>query len=495
MERSLRQKLLGIVALAISFVAACSSSSTDDVQSRIDAVENNLIAAVINAGSVPAGMSLTDRMQHYLAPGVSIAVINNGAIEWAKGYGVIEAGVTQPVTPDTVFQACSVSKPVSVTGIMLLAQSGTIDISRNVNDYLKSWRLADNTFTTTEKATIQRLMSHTGGTNVSGFFGYPAGSAVPTLFEVLNGTPPATTDPIQVVYVPGSRSSYSGGGMEVLQQMAEDVTGISFRTYMNDNLLSKLEMNSSDFVQPMEGPLSARAAKGHDVDGAVMPGGWNTYPELIAAGLWTTPSDLARLLIEVQEAATRNQGAALSQQTALQILTMQPNSNFGLGFGLINGNGGLIFQHSGSNVGYKSFIGAYKDRGQGVAVMINGDNGYTLSMEIVRSVAKVYGWPDFKPEEAKLIDVTPFVLQSYAGDYKQTDGATTFQVYVSDNGLMMKFVGVISERLDMYPTDTDTFLLRSQLPGTLTFSRDGSGNVTGFTIALQEGGTIVATRK
>jgi CubicO group peptidase (beta-lactamase class C family) len=381
-------------------------------------------------------------------------------------------------------------------GLMLLAQSGEIDISKNVNDYLTSWRLADNSFTTKEMAMIQRLMSHTGGTNVPGFLGYPEGSAVPTLLQVLNGEAPANTDPVQVVYVPGSRSSYSGGGMAVLQQMIEDVTGMHFRTYMEDTLLRNLGMNSSGFVKPMEGALSEKAAKGHDVDGAVLPGGWNTYPELVAAGLWTTPSDLARLIIEVQNAAVRNQGAVLSQQTAMKMLTNQPNSIFGLGYGLINGKGGLIFQHSGSNIGYKSFFGGYKDRGQGVAVMINGDNGYTLCMEVVRSVAAVYGWPDLKPEEANLIEVPPSVLQSYEGDYEQTNGDNmTFQIYISENGLMMKFVGVISERLDMYPTDKDTFLLRSQLPGTLVFSNDGSGNVTGFTINLQEGGNIVATRR
>jgi len=490
-----RYKPCFVVACVILFLGGCSSGDTDDVQSRIDAVENSLIATVIDTGSEPAGMSLSDRMEHYQVPGVSIAVINDGQTEWAKGYGVSEVGGTQPVTPTTVFQACSISKPVSVTGIMLLAQSGAIDISRNVNDYLRSWRLADNTFTTTEKATIRRLMSHTGGTNVSGFLGYAEGSVIPTLLQVLNGEAPANTDPVQVVYVPGSRSSYSGGGMEVLQQMTEDVTGMPFRTYMEDKLLRNLGMNSSDFVQPMDGPLLERAAKGHDVDGAALPGGWNTYPELVAAGLWTTSSDLACLIIEVQKAAVGNQGAVLSQQTAMEILTKEPNSIFGLGYGLINGKGGLIFQHSGSNIGYKTFFGGYKGRGQGVAVMTNGDNGYTLCMEIVRSVAKVYGWADFKPEEANLINVPPSVLQSYAGDYEQINGdKMTFQVYMSGNGLMMKFVGVISERLDMYPTDTDTFLLRSQLQGTLVFSYNGSGNVTGFTIALQEGGNIVATR-
>ena len=494
-----RYKLLLVVAFVISFVAACSSTQTDDVQSRIDDVENSLIAAVINAGSEPAGMSLSDRMQHYQVPGVGIAVINNGQIEWAKGYGVTEAGGSQAVSPDTVFQACSVSKPVSVMGIMLLAQSGAIDISRNVNDYLRSWRLADNTFTTTEKATIRRLMSHTGGTNVSGFGGYPAGSAIPTLLQVLNGAPPANSEAVQVVSVPGSQYSYSGGGMEVLQQMAEDVTGMPFQTYMKNNLFSRLGMNSSDFVQPMAGPLATHAAKAHDIDGNVVPGGWNTYPELIAAGLWTTPSDLARLLIEVQKAARTNTGALLTQQTATGMLTQQPNSTMGLGFAIRNGKGGLIFNHSGSNLGYKSFVTAYRDQGQGIAVMTNGENGLALIMEIVRAVAKVYRWPDTFVEEAKLVDVPLSILQSYVGNYTTTLGGQAFQVeiYLAGGTLMINAAfGGTGSRSDMYPTATDTFLIKDHplVSGTLVFSKDGSGNVTGFTIALQEGGTIVATR-
>ena len=349
-------------------------------------------------------MPLSERMRHYLVPGVSIAVINDGRVEWAKGYGVAEAGGSEPITADTVFQACSVSKPVSVTGIMLLAQSGAIDTARNVNDFLRSWRLADNAFTTTEKATIQRLMSHTAGINVSGFGGYPAGSTIPTLLQVLNGVPPANNEAIQVVAVPGAQFSYSGGGMEVLQQMAEDVTGTSFQTHMKNSVFSRLGMNSSDFVQPLAGSLAMRAAKGHDLDGNVLPGGWNTYPELIAAGLWTTSSDLARLLMEVQNAAATNTGALLTQQTAARILTQQPNSTMGLGFVITNGKGGLMFNHTGSNIGYKSYVAAYRDRGQGIAVMTNGESGISLLMEIVRATAKVYGWPDRFVEEVRLVE-------------------------------------------------------------------------------------------
>ncbi len=493
-------RLLIVFAFIISLVAACSSNEADDVQSRISEVEKSLIAAVVNTGSEPVGMSMSDRMQHFQVPGVSIAVINNGEIEWAKGYGVTEAGGTQEITTDTVFQAASVSKPVSVTGIMLLAQAGVIDITRNVNDYLTSWRLADNDLTETNKATVQRLMSHTGGTNVSGFAGYTVGSAIPTLLQVLNGAPPADTEPIRVIYEPGTRYSYSGGGMEVLQQMAEDVTRMPFRSYMKNNVFDKLDMNSSDFVQPMAGPLAARAAKGHDMSGVMIPGGWRIYPELIAAGLWTTPSDLATLLIEVQKAATSDEGALLTQETANRILTPQPNTNsaMGLGFALLNGKGGLIFNHSGSVFGYKSYVTVYRDRGQGIAIMMNGDNGYALMMEVVRSVAKVYGWPDDGVSKAGLVDVPMSILQSYVGNYAATlDGQTLqMEIYLAGNALMIKStLQGTGSRSDLYPTANNIFLLKDDtiITGTLTFSKDGSGNVT-FTITTPEGGMVVATR-
>jgi hypothetical protein len=287
--------------------------------------------------------------------------------------------------------------------------------------------------------------------------------------------------------------------MEVLHQMAEDVTGMPFQSYMKNNLLSPLGMNSSDFVQPMAGPLATRVAKAHDMDGIMIPGGWRTYPELIAAGLWTTPSDLTRLLIEVQKATTTNTGTLLTQQTATRILTPQPNSSMGLGFALANSKGGLIFNHSGSTYGYKSYMTAYRDRGQGIAVMTNGDNGYALFMEIIRAVAKVYGWPDDGVSTAGLVDVPLSILQSYVGNYTATlEGqALQIEIYLAGNALMIKtaLMGTGS-RSDLYPTSANTFLLRDEtiVPGTITFSRDGSGNVTGFTIALQAGGSIVATR-
>jgi CubicO group peptidase (beta-lactamase class C family) len=486
------QRLSTVSVLLLYVLITGCGGEGGGIAGRINAVENSLIPAVIGADEEPPLMNLEDRMRHYKVPGVGIAVINNGRVEWAKGYGVIEAGATQAVNENTVFQACSISKPVSVTGIMLLAQSGFLDITRNVNDYLTSWLLPDNVYTIREKVTVERLMSHTGGTSVGGFDGYAFGEAVPTLTQTLQGLSPANSPPVKVIFTPGSQWTYSGGGMEVLHLMTQDMTGMPFRDYMQHNLFTPLGMSRSDFAQPLTGPLEVNAAIGHDVDGIAVPGGWHTYPELVAAGLWTTPSDLGRLLVEIMN-ASRGYGDVLEKETVDDILTLRPESDFGLGFLVETWNDDLIFKHTGSNQGYKTYFMGFRDRGQGVAVMTNGENGSPLMYEIVRSIGRVYGWPaEIEGAiEARLVDVPLPNLRSYVGSYvgtykpigEEAVEGIDFQVYLDGSDLMLRlaFAGG-SGRMDLYPLAYNEFLIRSDLEGTLVFDLDAQGNAIGFSI-------------
>lgn len=488
MRKSIRAYSFLIFILVLT--VGCGGGSGGE-PGRVGAVENSLIPAVTQAGDEPPRLHLEDRMRHFRVPGVGIAVVDNGVVEWAKGYGVVEAGGSRAVNAQTVFQACSISKPVAVTGIMLLAQSKTLDITRNVNDYLASWRLPDTAHTIREKATVERLMSHTGGTNVGGFQGYASGEAIPTLLQTLQGLSPANNQPVQVIRTPGSKWSYSGGGMEVLHLMTQDVTGMPLRDYMHHNLFLPLGMSDSDFAQPLAGPSAANAARGHDVDGDMVRGKWNTYPELVAAGLWTTPSDLGRLLIEIMN-ATKGHGTILSKETADDILTRRPQSEFGLGFLVETGGDDLIFKHTGSNQGYKTYFLGLRERGQGVAVMTNGESGSPLMYEIVRSVGRVYGWPDIEAaEEAELVDVPLSVQRSYVGSYigrykpqdEEAVEGIDFQVYLEGSGLMLRlaFDGG-SGRMDLYPVSRDAFLIRGDLEATLIFDVDAQGNAIGFRI-------------
>lgn len=499
----MKQKLLGtamiVILSAFSFlVTNCGQTSNpDNVQSQITAVENGLLPSYYKTGTTPAGMSITDRMAHYYTPGVSIAVINNGRIEWAKGYGVAIAGSANAVTADHLFQACSISKPVAAIGVMLLSQAGSIMIDRNVNDYLTSWKVPDNAFTATEKVTIRRLLSHTGGIGVSGFDGYPAGQPIPTLLQILNSAPPANNLPVGVEAVPGSAYSYSGGGMEILHQMVEDVTGASFKDFMNDHLFIKIGMTSSAFLQPLSGPLSARAVSAHDYAGNVAPGGWNTYPELAAAGLWTTPSDLARVVLEVQQAAM-GRGTILSSATVNHLLATQAieddGSKMGLGFQVKPFGSDVKFSHTGDNFGFKTYLIGYRDGGKGAVVMTNSQNGGPMMLEIMRSISKVYGWPDITPEAKDLIDVPPGILTSYVGSYGPIGGGIFYEVTMSGVQLAIRILGnaVLNE---LYPVAADNFIFFwTQGNGSLTFTHDAAGQVDGLTI-YSGGVTDMALKK
>jgi len=480
-HRYLLMLILAVFAVVINCTA---DENPDELYGRIDQVENNLLPTVVKTGSPSPGMSLSERMHHYMVPGVSIAMINDSEIEWAKGYGVTEVAGLQAVNADTLFQAASVSKPVAAVGVMLLNQSETIDIDRNSNDYLRSWHIPDNEFTRTEKVTIRRLLSHTGGLGVPSFMGYESEIPVPNLLDVLDGKGYANNDPIRAESVPGSIYSYSGGGYEVLQLLIEDVTNQPFREYMTAHLFQQLGMNSSDFIQPIDLPLESRAASGHDADGKVLPGKWHTYPELAAAGLWTTPTDIARLTIELQKAAGSNGGTVLTEKTAKEILTVQPNSTImGLGILVQNTSGDVLFSYMGSNAGFKPCLVAYRDRGQGAVIMTNGDNGADLCMEILFSIAKVYGWQDIKPEEADLVDVPVKILESYVGNYKQAESNETYRIALSDTGLVMRAGQPIPMWSDLYPVSENRFLLRSiNLYGNLDFTKDSGGNVYGFEV-------------
>lgn len=483
-------KIVVLCSLSL-LIASCgpksNSDNADTVQARIAAVENGLLPSYHKTGTTPAGMLITDRMSHYFTPAVSIAVINSGQIEWAKGYGVATAGSTDAVTAGHLFQACSISKPVSAIGVMLLSQAGSIMIDRSVNDYLTSWKVADNAFTATEKVTIRRLLSHTGGISVSGFAGYPTGQAIPTLLQILNGAAPANNPPVVVEALPGSAYSYSGGGMEILQQMVEDRSGASFKDFMNDRLLTQIGMTSSAFLQPLSGPLAERAVSAHDYAGKLTPGGWNTYPELAAAGLWTTPSDLARVVIEVQQAAI-GKGAVLSAATANQMLATQASDTdgpkMGLGFEVKPLGGDVKFSHTGSNNGFKTYLIGYRDSGKGAVVMTNSESGGLVMLEIMRSIAKVYGWPDMVPEAKDLIDMPPGVLATYVGSYGPPGGGSFYEVAMSGAQLAIKISG-LAVLNELYPVAEDNFIFFSAAgSGSLAFTRNAVGQVDGLSINL-----------
>ena len=390
MFRRKGQALFGGVALGMMCIAGAGFGQTD-LAARIKRVEEGLVPANARPNAPPA--DIQDRMQFYKVPGVSIAVINAFKVEWAKGYGVLDAETREPVRVSSPFQAASISKPVTAMAALKLVQDGEIDLNADINASLKSWKLPDGEFTAQTKVTLKHLLSHTAGLTVHGFPGYPVPGPVPTLIMVLNGERPANTAPIRVDMSPGQKFRYSGGGYAIVQQMILDVGGKPFPEFMKDTVLSPLGMWDSTFEQPLPPDKLAAAAAGHRADGSPVPGKRHTYPEMSAAGLWTTPTDLAAFALEIQESALGRSNKVLSRATVDLMLT-PVKENYGLGWGLDPGGG--YFQHAGGNAGFTCLLYSSRQGGYGLVVMTNSDNGGPLYREILKSVAGEYKWTGFE---------------------------------------------------------------------------------------------------
>jgi CubicO group peptidase (beta-lactamase class C family) len=478
---------LAAATLAILSQLSCASAPADNaVADRQRAVEESLLPAVVVAGDSAPTFSITARMEHYKVPGVSIAVVHDGKIEWAKGYGAREVGSTDSVTASTRFQAASISKPVAATAALRLVEEGRLELDANVNDALKSWRVPDNEFTAKQPVTLREILSHTAGLTVHGFPGYAVGEKVPSTVDVLDGK--GNTDAVRVDTVPGAMWRYSGGGYTVAQLLVHDVTGEPFAAAMQRLVLDPLGMKQSTYEQPLPERLADSAAVAYRSSGQKVEGRWHTYPEQAAAGLWTTPSDLARFALGIRAAYLGEEGSILKQATAREMLT-ERMGGYGLGVAVEGTGDSLRFSHGGANEGYRAFFVLHPSTGDGVAIMTNSDAGAALYMEVVRAVARVYDWPDFRPEARKVVQVAPQVIEPYVGDYVLD---RDFVITITRDGgqLFASYPGQPKARL-LAESETQFFPEGNALR--LTFERDGKGRVTH--LVVQTGGQKLEAKR
>ena len=423
------------------------------VQDRIAAVEKSLLPPVRITGQF-SPMGLAVRMQALRVPGVSIAVIDDGKIEWAKGYGVVEAGKDTPVTADTLFQAASISKPVSALAALKLVDKGALDLDRDVNQYLNSWKVRENDFTKQHAVDLRGILSHTAGLTVHCFDGYPVGTALPTLQQTLGGTPPANNKPVVVDKLPGKGFRYAGGGTTVMHLLLTEVTAKTFAELMQESVLSPLGMTGSTYEQPLPEGLRARAATGHDEAGQAIAGRWHVYPERAAAGLWTTPTDLAKYAIEVQQTYAGKSQKILTKKMVDQMLTQQGEGPVGLGPMLEGAGDTRRFKHGGANAGYRCEFVAYVSRGQGAVVMTSADSGGRLAGEVLAAIASVYAWPDYLGEERTIAQLEPAMLDRFVGQYALGPiGTVTIQR--RENRLFAK--PTLGQEIEIFPESDTTF--------------------------------------
>lgn len=437
--------------------AAATPPSRDRI-AHIQLVEQGLrppyILEGVNDKQPPA--SIEERLRHWHVPGVSVAVVNNGTIEWAKGYGVTETG-GRVVDTETIFQVASIGKTVTAVTVLALVDRGLFDLDREVNEYLTSWQLPESEAAGGEIVTLERILNHSAGLTVHGFGGYTPGDPLPTLKQMLDGEAPCNSGAVTISWRPGTEWRYSGGGYLVLQQAITDVTGRPFSDVVEELVLDPLGMTRTLYRSQLSEELLKNAAMGHQADGSIIAGRYRAMPEYGAGGgLWSTPSDLAKLGVSIMRAWAGGKGEPITTGSARNMLTARLG-DYGLGVMVHGHDERFTFSHGGDNTGFHAYLVVFPVLGCGAAVMTNGDGARFLIMEIVRAIAEAYEWPDFRPAYHAVVTVDSTRLENLAGQY-EVAGIGRLPLTAADGVLLLPDVLGGGDAVRLYPVAFNTFV-------------------------------------
>lgn len=466
----------------------CSHQSKKDkklLEERVYRLENRLQSNVqVHKDSIQEIQyyNIEDRMKELGVTGLSIAVINNGVIEWAKGYGMADVSENQKVTTETMFLAGSISKPVAATRALQLYENGTIDLDANINDYLVNWKLPDNEFTKEEKVTTRRILDHSAGLTVWGFPGYEREQSIPSTADILDGK--GNTDSVRVYKKPGESWQYSGGGYTIMQQMISDIEEKRFPDLMQEHVLDPLGMTKSTYENPLPEKYHDLAASGYLSDGSEVKGKWHVYPEMAAAGLWTTPSQLVMWAKEIMQVYQSQEDGLLKAKTTNEMLTLS-TGNYGLGIVVED----HTFVHFGADKGFRAQLVGWKDRPVAYVIMVNSDNSNVIFREVLLSIVQEYDLPGVYPRTRIFREQTLDKLSTFAGTYNFPKyGDATLTINKEKNGL--EFTGGPFEDRVISLLPEEDFKLFNKKSGVYYEFLNEGNRITGVKFSNVEGKKI-----
>lgn len=438
----LRQLTKTVACLASFTIADPATVTAEGIQSAPPIYEG-LLPHIRIEGAPVQPSTLKERLQHHKIPGVSIAFLKDGKILWTHTEGVTDFKTNQPINENTVFQAGSISKPVFATTLMLYRQKHGLNIDTDINSHLKSWQLPNHEWQQVSAVTVRRLLSHTAGTTVHGFPGYASDQKMPSLVSVLRGENPANNPAIVVDAEPGTMYRYSGGGTSVAQLVLEDVSGHKLPQLAQSLVFEPLSMDHTVYAQPLIKELASNAAVPHDNSGKPIDGGAHTYAAMAAAGLWTTPSDILRLANGVIEARAGESKNWLDQASAAEMLTPIRRRS-ALGF-FVNDER-ASFAHGGANAGFRAYFLAHSDTRDGIALMINSNNGEALRREILNRLSEIYGWEEYRPTIRTTMPFSDLIQNSLIGTYKISEPIQA-ELFITADGenIQVNMPGYIDE--------------------------------------------------
>lgn len=468
------RKVKTLNMLTVLLTCSCSCSDSESSKDIEKGILNGLRPAVYMPNN-EVTYNIEDRMRHWDVPAVSLVVIDNMRIGYSGAFGVVKKGDCSFVDTNTLFQAASVSKPVAAVGAMTLAYKSQLDIDVDINQLLEGWQLPYEAYE--KPVTVRQILSHSAGLSVGGFTGYSSEDNLPSVYEVIEGISPANSPAVRIIEPPATRFMYSGGGYQVMQRIMEDVVGKGFPHIMYDNVFQPLNMTNS-YYAPLDAIRKENAAYGHtDVD--YIPNHAPIHVESAAGGLWTTPTDLGLLLIELMKAYNNQETEILDPRTVSAM--MQPYFwDFGLGFKVLGEGRDFRFSHGGATIGWHSHFMAFPNRGQAVVIMTNGANGWVLWPEVVRSVADVLNWPNERPRTIEPIELPMNQIKEYTGTYEMNG----LEVRIESDSTLLTFEGG-GLKWDLIPSKTDTLEIVDMV-GQVFFKRDDSNRVNGLHLWFEE---------
>jgi CubicO group peptidase (beta-lactamase class C family) len=468
--------ILCCAGLLLSFDSSAQSGNpryNDEIENKIKQVETNLSGWTYIQDSVNTS-NLQQRMKDNGVFGVSIAVVHNYKLEWARGYGMADVATQKPATTQTLFQAASISKSINGIGLLKLAQDKKIDLYTDINTYLTTWKFPYDSISKGKKITVANLLTHTAGLTVHGFAGYSKTDTLPSVIQILNGEKPANSAAIRSKDEPGKRSEYSGGGITISQLILTDVTHQRYDDYLWQQVLKPMGMLASSYAQPPAKGNEKFLATGYRENGKPVEGNYHIYPEEGAAGLWTNPTDLAAYIVETQLSLQGKSSKVLNSEMTKLRLTPYIDSSVGLGVFIVKKGDDKYFNHGGANDGFRCVYYGSMSTGNGVVVMVNSDNGSIMD-EIVNSVATVYGWKDFfTPNVKKAMAVTKEMINAYSGKYVLDKD--TIEIRFDKKSMLI--VNKDEFHTIYFSTEEDFF--SPNLPFDLKFEKDADGKTKGI---------------
>lgn len=466
--------ILFIALVLFNLNAFSQTNYSAETLEKIKEVENNVNGSLILNNAKPA--TIAERMAKYKVNGMSIAVIHDYKIAWAKGYGWADKKEKKPVTTETLFEPGSISKTLNALGILKLAQDKKVDLNADINDYLTTWKFPYDSLSKGKKITLAHLLSHTGGLSTHGFPGHNINGPIPTIVEVLDGKTPAVTPAVRSLFEPGLKFQYSGGGTTISQLLLMDITGAKYEDWMYENVLKPVGMVHSTYAQPPSQEMQRLCASAYRSNGTPIKNKFHVYPEQAAAGLWMTPTDLCNYIIDMQLAYKGQPSKVLSPEMVKLHLTPVDNGPSAMGTFIEDKDGSKYFSHSAGNDGFCGHFIANLEDGYGLVVFLNSDD-WKLTAEIINSVAKAYNWKNYfvEPKKKNSIKVSKQILKKYEGIYLYESQLA--RILNKDGKLYLYTGGIYSE---MHFTTPINFF-NEEFSSVKEFIKDSKGNVTGYT--------------